>query len=212
MQEVDALIRSGDIIQLKQKQGTGILHRNIHGGFISAAACGKVEILEYLASLIHGYRKHSIIKSTFEVAIMYKQFEAVSWYLKCIPACTLLSDDTCRIGDEKTLYMLIDKGWIPNMETCKKAAAKGNVEMVRWLFRYGLILDEAIKPSVREDEMLAIYHEYGIEGYYTKECTSECRWCKREQVKDMWIMMNEEYTDVVQWLPREILDDVTAML
>lgn len=179
---------------------------------MTAAACDKVEILEYLASLVHGYRKYSIIKNTFIVAIMYKQFEAVSWYLKCIPACNLLSDDTCKIGDEKTMDMLMERGWIPNMETCKKAATLGNVEMVRWLFRYGLILDEAIKPSEREDELLAIYHEYGIEGYYTKECTSECRWCKREQVKDMWIMVSTEYTENIQWLPREMLDDVISML
>lgn len=206
--EIDLLIRNNDLDTLKKHRDSVVQHIYIACSF--AVVYNKIDILTYLDTLQIHHRRHAILRYNFGIACIRQNLEIVIWCMQRMSSAELYPADTCYIRNVDILEHLVSTGWHPTQETVEVAALKNNGVLVRWMFERGIILSAAPKARYTH-EMLDVLHEYGILGEYTKECTSECKWCKREQVKDMWVMESEEYEGVLQWLPREMLFDTLSI-
>lgn len=61
-------------------------------------------------------------------------------------------------------------------------------------------------------EVLILAHKWKLEGKYRNVCErGECMVCKMEKVWDEWIMESHEFKRCVQWLPREMVEDVAGL-
>lgn len=189
-----------------------IVFRNLQASFLHASTNNNIQVLEYISTLVNGYRKHSLIRECAFVALDNDNMPIIEWTMQHMSGAELYPEDTAFIKSAQTANFLLTKGWVPTQKGLEYAAKCGSVAIVKWMLQRGITLKEAIVPFENKDQIIGVYHEYDIPGDYTKECTSECKWCKREQIKDMWIMENVEYTDMMQWLPCEMMEEVVAFM
>jgi hypothetical protein len=71
------------------------------------------------------------------------------------------------------------------------------------------------KYNPRELEILQYLHDIGCIGDWDcKFKDRQCHFCmnrKDFQLEELWTMYERDYKNIVQWMPREILDDVISL-
>lgn len=104
-------------------------------------------------------------------------------------------------------------GWIPSALDTITTVHYGATNMMRWLCERGCAIHCFPSDANPPKEMIRIAHEYNIDGQYREVCKEGiCAMCKEIWVKDAWEMDEIEYENGIQWLPRELMEDMVQLL
>ena len=168
-----------------------------HAVFRSALNAGKCEVLEFLRVY---HRSHACFRDAQMVmmcAVWNNHLSVVQWWMT--------------------------KGWDGDSDAEKRAFSRGVFfhaircgvhEIVLWLLERGVRYDvtedfEDWVSKRRRLQTLYVLHEFKVNIASCK--TSSCVLCKRESLWNTWIMESSDFTDSIQWLPREMVVDVVRL-
>lgn len=87
------------------------------------------------------------------------------------------------------------------------AVLYGSVHRVRKLLENGVTCYVDVDRS--NIPMMEVCHEYQVPGNYQLECRlGICIVCKRQAVRELWEMDSSTFENMIQWLPREMMEDI----
>lgn len=160
----------------------------------------------------HNYPDHLlwIILSVCEDHNLFRSMEfTLQEYKKHSPIPSRIIPSTIRGFEIMTLY-----GWIPGENAIEQACLHDDYAGVEWLIEHGYRNDEQmiILPDA-PTKLIKLCHTLQIPGEYQSVCISgKCAICRQMQVLESWEMDTEEYTHVIQWIPREIMQEVCEFI
>lgn len=94
-------------------------------------------------------------------------------------------------------------------------AVRGNILVLQWFLQHGYaqyasgwvpqgLYDTQIRQITR------LYHTYHVPNY--NGCSAFCENCVIEKLNELWEMDTDNFTNVIQWMPREIVTDVIELM
>lgn len=107
------------------------------------------------------------------------------------------------------------------------AVRSGQSEVLLWLLEHGYRTQIScrFKDTVTKEkqmEVIKVLHlddeydddvGYTMGGWFRDDCKNgKCAVCTAEKMWEIWILESQEFTDNVQWLPKEIMEDTLALL
>lgn len=136
-------------------------------------------------------------------AVDYARLDVIEWWIGSNER-----DEEGDSDDEFEFDVYVQAKW------CGKAAIMEHM-ITKYNTRYQPYFDDW-KKGISGEDKLAVYrvlHIHNIPGeYYTRKCKAgTCRYCNTEKVWDAWIMESQKFTEMIQWLPREMVEDVVGL-
>jgi hypothetical protein len=182
---------------------------------------GNLEVVEYAYNKFHSNNKHVTLLSYIRMAIAYKQAHVMMWVMQhrdFRPSFPEIGGLVWQINKEDDVECMtaiigfpeycISKTFIAN-----GAMVLGSVNILRMMCKRGEVKLWAFTRERNVRELIQVYHEYQIPGDYQSACKEGmCVLCKVEELKKLWEMDIDEFTNSFQWLPREITLDVYELL
>lgn len=168
--------------------------RRIREYTIAAANGGSIDVLEYIAG---------------DVGVE-KLKESGAWELVGI---TLLTR-----GRKRAFGRWVEMGGEITKRIVETAAYYSEHVILKWLLvnhgNMGAYVGYLVNEGTTDEyHTLKVMHEHGVDGEYRKDCESgECNVCKEDNVWNMWSMEDMEYSENVQWLPKEMMKDVLLLM
>jgi len=125
------------------------------------------------------------------------------------------------IRNTKTLDCLYGYGWAPSCDDIRSAMHSNNLVVCKWCFEHGFtqiyVQGDLMGLISREipfsREMLQLLHTYSIKGVYQMKCRAgKCPVCREIALCELWEMDYAEFENRVQWLPREMVEDIGTLI
>ena len=143
----------------------------------------------------------------------YKNFhllrEVLDEYVKYAPIPRQIIPQTLEGFD-----LMLEYGWNPKADVILYACLEDNYVAVKWLIEHGYRNDELMfVPPNADPRTIELCHNLRIPAAYKSVCeTGNCGLCKRVCIADEWQMENSRFDNMVQWFPREIVEDIIPMV
>lgn len=153
----------------------------------AAASNGKVEIVKYLLSL--GLKGNS---DTMNIAIEY--------------------------GHLNVVKILVESGLIISEKELKLSAYHGQADILIYFLNLGYTLNSAPDTSwfvkiKQRRQIIKIYHQLDLKGLYRVDCQlRNCKICHVVIIEKLWELETYEYNSYIQFLPRELAEDLGELL
>lgn len=186
--------------------------KKINSDMHTCAMNGSLDILKYFVS-----RGRFPKKEHFHSAIFWNQCIIIEYLfsIKCEynPNIINLVMHSCTIS---VLTLLLEHGTIVSEEAPIRAAKLGRIDIVLLFLERGYTLKEApgfYLNAENEIKMLQLYHQLELPGKYKNLCKeNSCRCCYIHILRKLWELETEIYTNYIQLLPRELVEDLEGLL
>lgn len=162
---------------------------------------GHLETLKYLVSIAHPDHMKEIAMCVYKAAVKCERYNIIEWWMT--HECTqsgLLSWFSHGTGIQTAIYF-------------------GQVAMLEWLISKGVFssidtMDMHTEVnSETKHRILRVLHVHRFPGIYQVDCNAgTCSVCREERIWDMWEMDTTQFTEHVQWLPREMVEDTLGLV
>lgn len=127
---------------------------------------------------------------------------------------------TYGVKSSAMLDCLHGHGWRPSCDDIRTAIYDNNLMISVWCFEHGYTqtciydgLMSMFSTKSLSREMLRLLHEHSIEEKYQLDCkATKCPVCVERALCALWEMDYDVFENTVQWLPREILEDIVECL
>lgn len=197
-----------------------------------AAQHGHIQVLKQCVSHHIWTSNPDLCRLAFLSALKWRKCEVLEFihgeYRECVIDMTLLVRCyavTCSDDQIDVVEWWMTTGWVDDNEEERErfrkhifhtAVSYGKHNIVRWLLERGVKYDvpfelpfELISDEKRL-HTLRVLHEFKVNIASCK--TGTCVVCKEEEMWNVWIMETHEFTNMGQWLPREMMEDVNVLL
>jgi hypothetical protein len=186
---------------------------NKSDAFIESVYRGDIEIISLLHS--HGFTfqqdpfdVESIITNPIEVAITNGSLEVLICLHSLGYPLTVWAMHLASVFRHSAILEYLIKNNCPRDDLSCYTEATGNIYMQEdFCFSRKALCEESYRCS-------KILHDAGFKGIWPCE-RGICPFCLENKIDyciDLWILENEDYTSSIQWLPREMLDDICLEL
>lgn len=167
--------------------------------YIGVCANGQLETFKFLVSIATHDHLKGIANCVYSAAVICEQKDIIEYWM------SLGHGDGGMLGQFS--YSL-------GIHT---AIEYGNWKMLEWLISNGIRCTiESIEMRDVSNEnrirVLQVLHEHRFYGVYEDDCNSGvCKVCLTNSLWDVWKMDTDEFTKNMQWLPREMVEDVVML-
>jgi hypothetical protein len=170
-----------------------------------SAKHNQISILEYVVGVLGlEFLGAEYDRTICEYAVQYGQLEVFKWWM------------VVRQSNRKEY-----KPYRVGKNEINNAVHYGQPLILSWLLENGYTTDKKGNQIVIKDtfhkkiskenraQILSILHAHGMQGLFRKDCESgKCVACRAEKVWDIWVLNDQEFVESVQWLPKEMMEDV----
>lgn len=182
------------------------------------------EMEKLIAEQIEEDRSY-LTSRVFRMGMLRSRFDMVKWALIDSPWKFHMDDSTglssvselCgETTDVRILELIMNTGYKLTNSAFDCAVAFGVIAVARWLCEHG-IYPSTIDIWDVDDEYVQLFHDYKIDGPHEIKCEAgTCSVCiamkQKETIQELWEMDVDEYDNVIQWLPREMLEEVIVCI
>lgn len=131
------------------------------------------------------------------------------------PYLPTLRDLAIRAPNVESIEYLASRGLVLDNDLALVALIEERADVLEWFCAKGVI--PCIHPCLDylrwSKGIMRILHQYDVPGRYKAMCSNGiCCICKRLMIAESWEMDEVEYKNMVQWLPRELMEDVNALV
>lgn len=173
-----------------------------------AARGGKKNILEYMVHT-KGMKRDSVPhawkKPISYTLIAYDHFDLLKWWAE-VSVDSVYTRSNLELAVACCRYAIVS--WL--LSKCKRNYIRGEFQRYRDISSMDT---DKYEDVTAEDQRrtLIVLHMHNIEGFYTFHCKrGACSVCKTNILDEMWEMeIAEHYESFTQWLPKEILEDLS---
>jgi ankyrin repeat protein len=178
------------------------------GALSYALNAGNLELARFLRQ--HGYPFCSAIYGDCMKDISHLRF--VYEELKVEDEEKLAIEYACQAGNIECFKYLVSKGFKAKKGDTSEALIAGRMDMVMFLHENGYEWDDEFDITDMDENVRQYCHDNEIP--YRWECQDDCIRCavhRNQILEDLWQMEEHEYNSLIQWLPKEMLEDSSSL-
>lgn len=160
--------------------------------------------LPFFAHIVQRLRMEGLANISMEITTRMASFNRLNmmnwWLQKGGLVCQGSVDASVKRCCNKTLSWFLQNKYYPSSSASP--------------YMIGKDIAGCWNVSIKQvHQTLALLHKYNSPGAYRIWCKSgKCRICKIDKLADMWEMDAFEFDFIIQWLPREITNDLFDLL
>lgn len=219
MEQVITVIKSGDVERFKC---IVLTHLNvINSNLLSISTClAKRELLPMIKHLlIDVYNSKYCAKSILCKVLMHGTRQLAVDTIVIYASKFNMSNAVIPlniIDDDVILEVLSRNGWRLCFTELNEAIHLDLCTIVRWYFDHETHMCDSSNVYAlfyESQEMLELLHTHQVYGTYKEKCADgTCHMCRKIIISQLWEMDYPHFSNVIQWIPRELLTDISILV